>query len=101
MWDPVHRQQAATMIKAIEDLSSPSARIREDAARWILSESFHVNTFRGICYDLGYDADKSREQLKKLGLDPIAIFLGYRPKKKVRLKKLLRSLGIKDFEIQS
>ena len=90
-WDPVHRQQAAIMIKAIEDLSSSSVKIRGDAARWILSDDFHVNTFRGICYDLGYDVDRSIQKLKDLGLDPVAVLLGYQPKK-LRLKKLARFL---------
>lgn len=90
-WDPVRRQQAAIMIKAIEDLSSSSKRIRLDAARWILNDDFHVNTFRGICFDLGYDAEEWRKKLVELGLDPQCVMEGHKPRR-FRLKKLLQKL---------
>lgn len=60
----------AVLKRAIKDLSSPSSRIRKSALRWFLNDEIDINTFRGICFTLDYNADDFREKLfKKYGID--------------------------------
>ena len=88
-WDPHRRQSAAILIKAIEDLSSHSTDVRKDAAKWFMNNDFYINTFKGICFDIDMDHEKILDKLIEMGLDPNKISNGYKPKKKLRLKKLL------------
>jgi len=63
----------AVLKRAIKDLSSPSSRIRKSALRWFLSDEIDINTFRGVCFTLDYNADDFREKLfKKYGIDKTA-----------------------------
>jgi len=88
-WDPHRRQGAAILIKAIEDLSSQSTDVRKDAAKWFINNDFYINTFKGICFDIDMDHEKILEKLIEMGLDPNKILYGYKPERKLRLKKLL------------
>jgi len=88
-WDPHRRQSAAVLIKAIEDLFSSSADVRRDSAKWFINNDFYINTFKGICFDIDLDDKKILEKLIEMGLDPNKIVKGYKPEKKMRLKKLL------------